>query len=140
MLGYASPYKSTNYSNTIAFVKNSYIVWDLDNDRELIRHDVVFQNYPDNLNQLSQSPTDREEQSSENEDPIERYDYKELMEDSIEDYADSEEKLTLPEEVITPIEDNENKLEKTSSSDQTSERKFAFRKPREDVPPEEPEI
>jgi hypothetical protein len=140
MLGYASPYKDMNYSNTIALVKNSHIIWDLDNnDRESIRHDVVLQNYPDNLNLLSLSHTDREEKSSENVNLIEQYDYKELMEDSIENYSESEEKLPLPDEETTPIEDNKNKLEKTTSSDQTSEKKFAFRKPREDVPPEEPE-
>jgi hypothetical protein len=134
MLGYASPYKDMNYSNTIALVKNLTFFWDLDNDRESILHDVVLQNYPDNLNLLSLSHTDREEKSSENVNLIEQYDYKELMEDSIENYSESEEKLPLPDEETTPIEDNKNKLEKTTSSDQTSE------KPREDVPPEEPEI
>jgi hypothetical protein len=135
MLGYASPYKDTNYSNTIAFVKNSYIVWDLDNERELIRHDVVFQNYPDNLNMLSLSSTEREEQSSDTADPIEQFNYTNLMKDSIKDYTESEAKLPPPDEALIPIEDEHYQSEETAPPDQTSNRKFTLRRPREDDPP-----
>jgi hypothetical protein len=47
MLGYAEPYEEENYSNTRVYVKNSYLVQDLNNnERELIRHDVVFRIIP----------------------------------------------------------------------------------------------
>jgi hypothetical protein len=75
MLGYAEPYEEENYSNTRVYVKNGYLVQDLDNnERELIRHDVVFQNYPDNLNLLSLNSSDREDaESSDDQDEPEQY-------------------------------------------------------------------
>jgi hypothetical protein len=119
------PYKDTNYSNTIAIVKNSYILWDLDNEREIIHHDVVFQNYPVNLNLLSLSSIEREKQSTDTADPNEQFDYTNLMKDSIMDYTESEVKLPPSGEALTSIEDDENQLEKTNvPSDQNIEKEI----------------
>jgi hypothetical protein len=44
MLGYPDPYRDKDRSNTVMRVKNSCIVWDVNQgrQRELIRHDCVF--------------------------------------------------------------------------------------------------
>jgi hypothetical protein len=101
MLGYPDPYRDKDRSNTIVRVKNSYIVWDVTEgrQRELIRHDCVFQAYPDNLNLLSLDPVARSSVIDHGI-PIEedQYDYSNLIEDSIQNYEESELKLSLPEE------------------------------------------
>jgi hypothetical protein len=103
MLGYSEPYEQEDYSNTRVFIKNSYLVKDLDNNRELIRHDVVFQNYPDNLNLLSLSESEREENESSPDSTEEQFDYTNLVKNSITDYEESEVKLNLPEEELDDI-------------------------------------
>jgi hypothetical protein len=118
MLGYSEPYEQDDYSNTRVFIKNSYLVKDLDNyNRELIRHDVVFQNYPDNLNLLSLSESEREENEESPDKTEQQFDYFDLMKDSITDYEQSEVKLNLPEEDLDTIhEDTEQMNDKISFS------------------------
>jgi hypothetical protein len=81
MLGFTDPFRDENYSNTVVFVKNSYICKDLDNDRMIVRHDVVFQNYPDYMNPLSFSQIEQiENESSVNTESPEQLDYSQLTE------------------------------------------------------------
>jgi hypothetical protein len=103
MLGYTDPFRDEDYSNTVVFVKNSYICEDLDNDRMIVRHDVVFQNYPDYMNPLSLSQAEQleNEPSIDSAEPTEQQDYTQLTENSINDYEDSEATLfNVPEEEL----------------------------------------
>jgi hypothetical protein len=102
MLGYPDPYRDKDRSDTVVHVKNSYVVWDVTKgrERELIRHDCIFQSYPDNLNLLSLDPVSRSEVNSGEKREEEQYDYSNLMEQSIQNYEESELKLTLPEEEL----------------------------------------
>jgi hypothetical protein len=108
MMGYAEPFRDENYSNTVVFVKNSYLCKDLDNNRMIIRHDVVFQNYPDHLNPLSFSQTDQiENETSDRTEPTEQQDYYQLSDDEnkLFDYEKSEATLlNEPEEELATIE------------------------------------
>jgi hypothetical protein len=113
MLGYTEPFRDENYSNTIVFVKNSYICEDLDNDRMIIRHDVVFQNYPDHMNPLSLSQAEQEEfESSNSTEPTEQFDYTQLTDNSINNYEESEATLfNVPEEEINKENENSGPIE-----------------------------
>jgi hypothetical protein len=103
MMGYTDPFRDENYSNTVVFVKNSYLCKDLDNNRMIIRHDVVFQNYPDFMNPLSLDQAELENSSE----SLEQQDeYSQLTENSIKDYEKSDDTLfNVPEEELEQTEE-----------------------------------